>query len=169
MKPRATDTLSLGDTPDDPDDLELREIFSVAASTKRDDFALDLDDVLARAERRHSLDVDAHADARAHSAPSPLVKLERTFAARNGAFVSTVSAFAAAACLWLSAGAGYATSSSNETEATLDGPGICAESNVDSNACMIPASLVRAPSVRPRALSSDDFRVCDARLVTCVP
>jgi hypothetical protein len=154
MKPHAGRPLALADASDDDlDDLELRDLFSVAASAKRDDFVPDLDDVLARAERR------------------PLEKRERTFASRNGAFVSTVSAFAAAACLWLSAGAGYATSSASEAEATLDGPGICAESDVDPNACMIPASLVRAPRVRTRTrdVSSDDFRVCDARLVTCVP
>lgn len=169
MKPRATDTPALVDSPEeDRDDLDLRELFSTASSAKRDDFAPDLDDVLARAERHHA----PRAEGRAHtlaSAARSLAKFERTFAARNGAFVSTVSAFAAAACLWLSAGAGYATSSTSEAEATLDGPGICTESEVDTNACMIPASLVRAPSVHPRALSSDDFRVCDARLVTCVP
>lgn len=166
MKPRATDTPALVDAPEaDLDDLDLRELFSVATSAKRDDFALDLDDVLARAERRRA----PLAGELSPSVPSPLAKIERTFAARNGAFVSTVSAFAAAACLWLSAGAGYATSSASEAEATLDGPGICAESDVDANACMIPASLVRSPSVRSRAVSSDDFRVCDARLVTCVP
>lgn len=165
MKPdsAAADPIALVDTPDeDPDDRDLRELFSIAASAPRDDFPLAFDDVLKRAERHR-------APAPERAARSPLTKLERGFAARNGAFVSTISAFAAAACLWLSAGAGYATPGANQAEASLDGPGMCAESDSDANACMIPASLVRVSTAPERALSSDDFRVCDARLVTCMP
>lgn len=165
MKPHsaAGGPLALVDTPDENmDDLDLRELFSIAASAPRDDFALDFDDVLKRAEHHRVPSPE-------RSARSPLAKLERAFAARNGAFVSTISAFAAAACLWLSAGAGYATSGSNQGEASLEGPGICAESDADTNACMIPASLARVSTAPRLALSSDDFRVCDARLVTCMP
>jgi hypothetical protein len=163
MKPRFAALHAPVDTPDeDLDDRDLRELFSVAASASRDDFELDLEDVLTRAASLHAPEPERRAR-------SPLARVERAFMARNGAFVSTISAFAAAACLWLSAGAGYPTPGSNQGEASQDGPGICAESESDANACMIPASMVRVSAAPKYALSSDDFRVCDARLVTCVP
>ena len=138
---------------------------------------LDLRDVLERSARLR----DARSWPAASAPERARQAILRSLRDRNGAWVSGVTSFAAAACVWLSLGAygGLAGASDpGTTSADLPGdPLVCSERAGDvgngtgdgSMACLaVPRPRVESPR-KGALLASTDLDVSDDRFVTCLP
>lgn len=166
----------------DDDEVDLRQLFVARAKRdardSRSAFELDLDDVIARAHQQSVAPAASESDEPARRSPrgglpSPVVARMSALRERNGAFVSGVTALAAAACFWLSFNAGLERaeppSLSGSTDPGPIGALVCGGRRaMGRELCVDTEVPSRQTSAMSAPLSSTDLGVSDDRAVTCM-